>query len=162
VEEKLELGYEPFVALGLRGAVYRTPRFALGAFFEYTSFRDYSIERKGTAIGFDLPIYYEVRMEFRDMYDLAAGINLDLAGDWGLFYAGAFYYRAAAEATGHYEKTNEPTQEYTFTSDVEEKGEIGVDAGLTIILAPVLNLTVEGRLKSQPSVSLSLGRKLGT
>jgi hypothetical protein len=164
VAGRIETGYEPYFSLGLRGAFYSRPDFALGACLQCNYYFESQVQQCGTVWTFDGYVDYEALAYFKDRYDLTVGLNLDLIGSWGLFYAGVFYNKAASRASGRLEYKVEPPETYTFGTDIEEMGNMGANAGLRIIVTKGWYLTIEGQCKlyrRMAAVSVSLNKALG-
>jgi hypothetical protein len=161
---QLNAGYEPYLSLGLRAAVLRRAELAIGACFQLGYYLNGTAETAGTEWRLSSSMYddYVAQVEIEDRYDLSAGITLDVIGDWGLFYAGGFYFRAAGKASGRLEWKDEPFDIETFSSNIEENGSLGGEAGLTIIVRKGWQVTVEGQYRSKSAIALSLQRAFGT
>lgn len=161
---RIETGYEPYFSLGLRGAFYSRPDFAVGACVQFNYYSDGRVEQCGTEWTFDGYVDYEATVYFKDRYDLSVGLNLDLIGTWGLFYAGILYNEAAGKASGRVEYRVEPAEVYPFSADIEEESNMRANAGLRITVRKGSYLTVEGQYKlykPMAAVSLSLNKALG-
>jgi hypothetical protein len=161
---RLETGFEPYVSLGVRGAFYGRPDFAVGACVQFNYYSDGRAEQCGTEWTFDGYVDYEAIVYFKDRYDLSVGLNLDLIGTWGLFYASILYNKAAGKASGRLEYKVEPIEVYPFSADIEEEGNMGANAGLRVIVRKGWYLTIEGQsklYKTMAAVSLSLNKALG-
>jgi len=166
----IENNLKPYGTAGFRGVIYGNKYISIGPFAQFTLYSNYRDQKTvnytltgvgGTTI---VDTTASITREYKTPWNVNAGLSARVLLEEtefgsGYLYGGGFYYASRAEARSTVDVDSSfPRINLNYSTDLEDSGNFGGFAGLSLVLNSDITLNLEMQFKSKASFGVSLSK----